>query len=114
MSEHRGARLSRVKTAATMLEVATPLLALMALAYRATLYWVLPASQDGSPGLGPTLDLILAMLLFATSLACAGLGVTLSLRGTAADKGHAYRAFFIGAGSFMLYELVYPYVPRLI
>lgn len=105
--------IARLHRAAGLLRVLAPALAVLGLAYRATLYWSLPAGSDGSPGLGPMLDFGLALVVFAVSLLCAGVGVLINLRGTLADRGRAYLTFFVGVGSFLVYELVTPYVPAL-
>lgn len=106
--------LPRLKRAAARLSIAAPALAVLALLYRATLYGSLPAGHGDGPGLGPLLDFGLAMLLFAVSLICAAIGVSINLLGTQADRPRAYKTFFIGLGSFLIYELLSPYVPRLI
>lgn len=104
----------KLKTAATYLEITSILISLFALAYRATLYWLLPASSDGTPGLAPLLDFSLAMLLFAVCLLCAGAGVGIHMQGEISDRRYAYRAFFIGVLSFLIYDLLYPHIPRLL
>ena len=111
-ASHRSS-LSRLKAAAAFLEVAAFIITLLALAFRATLYWQLPVSTSDNPGLAPLLDFSLAMLLFAICLLCAGVGVAISLQAGPRDKRHAYQAFFIGVLCFVLYDLLYPYVPRL-
>lgn len=85
---------TRLKRAAAALEVSCLVLALVGLGYRSTLYWLLPASQNGAgAGLAPMLDFAIALLLFAVCLLCAGTGVAISLHGGPQDKRHAYRAF---------------------
>lgn len=113
MTQSENPRVARFKALARPLEIAAPVLAILALLYRATLYWTLPGGASGEPGTAQLLDLGLALLLFLVGLLCAGAGVAISLFGGQADKGRAYRAFFLGAGSFMLYEFIYPHVPRL-
>lgn len=103
----------RLKTIAARLEMAAPLLAVLALVYRATLYWVLPGNGADDPGPAALLDFGLAMLLFLVCLACAAAGVAISIKGPPQDKRLAYRAFFSGVMSFLLYDLLHPYLPRL-
>ncbi len=110
----RMSRLSRIKHLAGLLEKATILLALGALLYRATVYWRLSAGPEQSAGPGEWIDLGLALLLFLVSLACASTGVAISMLGGKSDKPLAYRAFFIGVLSFLGYDLIHPYIPRLL
>jgi hypothetical protein len=106
--------LPKLKRAAAILEVAAIVIALLGLTYRATLFWLLPAASAEAPGLAALLDFGLAMLLFVVCMLCAGVGVAISLQGSQDDKRYAYRAFFIGVLSFFCYDLLHPYVPRLL
>lgn len=105
---------ARLTRTASYLEISALVLTAIALGFRATLYWTLPTVDDGNAGPAYMIDLGLAMLLFATCLTCAGVGVAISLYGPQATKGRAYRAFFVGVLCFLCYDLVYPYVPRLV
>lgn len=105
---------ARLTRTASYLEIAALVLTVIALGFRATLYWTLHAADGGSAGPAYSIDLGLALLLFATCLTCAGVGVAISLYGTKASKGRAYRAFFVGVLCFLFYDLVYPYVPQLL
>jgi len=113
MPETQSTVLPKLKRAAAILEVAAIVIALLGLTYRATLFWLLPAGRGDAPGLAPLLDFGLAMLLFVVCVLCAGIGVAISLQGSQGDKRYAYQAFFIGVLSFLLYDLLHPYVPRL-
>ncbi len=113
MSPYQTATAHRLRRAATGLEVAALLLTWIALAYRATFYWVLPADPNDTFALAPLIDFALALVLFAVCLSCAGVGVAISLYGSPEEKGYAYRAFLIGVLCFVIYDLVYPLVPRL-
>lgn len=104
----------KLKRATALLEITAISITLLALTYRATLYWWLPSSSNGELGLAPLLDFGLAMLLFVVCLLCAGAGVAISLQASTGEKRFAYRAFFIGVLSFVLYDLAYPYIPRLL
>lgn len=107
-------RVDTLKRLASPLQIAAVTLALLGLGYRATLYWTLPTGDEGAPGLGPVVDFSLAMLLFLVCAGCATVGVGIALWGEPRDKPVAYRAFFVGVLSFLGYDLLYPYVPRLV
>lgn len=105
--------LERLKGATARLETAALLLTLLALLFRATLYWQLPAGSEGGYGSGDLLDLGLALILFLVCCACAACGVAISLLGEREDKRLAYRAALVGMLSFIAYDFAHPYVPRL-
>lgn len=107
-------RLEMTKRLAGVLEKTAIGFALWSLFYRATLYWKLPAEPGQNYGLGDLLDLLFALLLFLICLFCAGTGVAISILGEKDDKPLAYKAFFIGLLSFLSYDLLHPYIPRLI
>jgi len=106
--------LPRLKAIAARLEIAVLAIALLALAFRATLYWTLPGGGNGGSGPGALLDFGLALLLFLLCALCASAGVAISVLGERSDKRHAYQAFFIGVLSFLAYDLLYPHVPQLL
>lgn len=114
MSLYQTATARRLRRVAVALEVTTLALACVALGYRATLYWTLPAAHGSPYSPALLIDFSLAMLLFAVCLMCAGAGVAISLYGDPQDKQYAYRAFFVGVLSFLAYDLLYPLVPRLL
>lgn len=104
-----GARLTRVSVG---LERAVLWTAALALAFRATLYWRLPAAAPRTVGTGDLLDFALAILLFALSFACAASGVAMSLK--AGSQPRVYRPVLVGITTFTLYFFVHPYVPRVL
>jgi hypothetical protein len=102
-----------LKQAARYLEAGSVALALAALAYRATLYWQLPSGGTQAPGVRDLVDFGLALLLFFICALCATAGVAINMMGERSDRPRAYRAFFIGVVSFLLYDILHPHVPRL-
>jgi hypothetical protein len=105
-----------INRAARLLERTCVTLALVALAFRATLYWRMPAAPGASYGPGDVLDFALGLVLFALCCACAASGVALSLRGAQRDgaaMARAYRPVVIGMTSFVVYYFLHPHVPRL-
>lgn len=107
------AGLETIKRLAGILEKVVIGLALLALLYRATLFWRLSAETGQAYGTGDLLDLALALLLFLLCLLCAGVGVAISMLGEKEDKPLAYKAFFVGILSFIGYDLLHPLIPRL-
>ena len=106
-------KLETLKRLSIRLQVVTVLIGVVALAFRSTLYWTLPAASGDAPALADLLDFSLAMLLFVVCALCATSGVGISLLGGAGDKRHAYQAFFVGVLSFLAYDLLHPLLPRL-
>jgi hypothetical protein len=107
-------RVERLKRLAASLEIGVLGLAVLALLFRATVYWQLPAGSGEPYGTGDVIDLGLALLLFLACGFCAICGVAISMLGDKADKRFAFQAFFIGVVSFLAYDLLHPYVPRLV
>lgn len=97
-----------------ILEWVTVALAVFALLFRATLYWLFPVEPGEPYGLGDILELGLMALLFVTGGVCAGLGVVLSARGDDQARRLAFRPVLIGICSFVIYYFVHPHVPRLL
>ena len=106
-------KLEQIKRLSITLQIGVGLIGVTALAFRATLYWSLPAASGDTPGSGDLLDFALAMLLFVVCALCATAGVAISLLGGPGDKRHAYQAFFVGVLSFLAYDLLHPLLPRL-
>lgn len=90
-------------------------LAVAALCFRATLYWLLPPNPGEAYGRGDVVDFALGLLLFFVSCLCAASAVALSMRGDHATDQHlAFRPAVVGITTFVLYYFVHPYVPRLL
>lgn len=106
--------LERIKQAVPILEISTLVFAAWSLLYRSTLYWTLPIDQGSRHGLGDTLDLLFALLLFIICFLCAASGVALSLMGGPGEKRLAYRPFLVGVLSFLVYDIVHPHMPKLL
>ena len=102
------------KRLSVILEIAAVLLASLALLFRATLYWLIPVAEGEPYGLGDILEFGLMILLFVVGGLCAGLGVVLSAKGDGVEQRLAFRPVLVGICSFVIYYLVYPYVPRLL
>jgi hypothetical protein len=103
-----------IKRTAAHLEVGAVGLALLALAYRATLYWQIAVTEGQAPSTRDLLDFALAMLLFLVCGLCATAGVAINFMGERSDRPLAYRAFFVGVVTFLLYDILHPHVPRLL
>lgn len=103
-----------MKRLSTILEFATVALAILALVFRATLYWLIPVAEGEPYGLGDVLDFGLMILLFLVSSVCASFGVLLSIRGDGLEQRLAFRPVLVGICSFVVYYLVHPQVPRLL
>jgi hypothetical protein len=103
-----------MKKVSVTLEIVTVALAILALVFRATLYWLIPGAPGEAYRLGDVLDFGLMVLLFFTGAVCAGLGVVLSMRGNELEQRLAFRPVLIGICSFVIYYLVHPHVPRLL
>lgn len=103
-----------IKRAAAYLEVGSVSLALLALAYRASLYWQIAVTEGQAPSTRDLLDFALALLLFVVCGLCATAGVAINLMGERSDRPRAYRAFFVGVVTFLLYDILHPHVPRLL
>lgn len=109
-----------INRAARVLERASVTLTVLALLFRATIYWRLPPAAGASYGQGDILDFALGLVLFAVCCACAACGVALSLHaGRAAGveraaMGVAYRPVVVGMTSFVAYYFLHPYTPRLL
>jgi hypothetical protein len=99
---------------AALLERSVVVLALLALAFRATLHGSLPRSPGAAFGTGDVIDFALALLLFALCTACGAIGVMLSLRaGSDRERGLSFRPAVVGMTTFVVYYLVHPLVPNL-
>ena len=107
-------KIQRLKKVAASLEIGALVIVVWALLFRATLYWKLPPASGEPYGTGDVLDFAFAILLFGVCCLCAMAGVAISLLGDQGDKRFAYQAFFIGVVSFFAYDLLHPYVPRLL
>lgn len=103
-----------MKRFSVSLEIAVVALAVLALLFRATLYWLIPVAEGEPYGLADVLDFALMVLLFITSSLCAGVGVWLSIRGDELAQRLAFRPVLVGICSFVIYYLIYPHVPRLL
>lgn len=97
--------------AARTLERTVVALAVLALAYRATLYGTLAQPPGGGYGAGEIVDYALGLLLFLLCTACAALGVALSARAGDAERAMSYRPVLVGMTTFVVYYLVHPLVP---
>jgi hypothetical protein len=73
-------RLERIKRLSLLLQAGAVLTGVVALAYRATLYWALPGGGD-APGTRDLVDFGLAMMLFLVCALCATSGVAISVLG---------------------------------
>lgn len=103
-----------VKKLSVALEITAVALALLALWFRATWYWLIPVAEGAPYGLGDILDFALMALLFIVGACCAGLGVMLSARGNDLEQRLAFRPVLVGICSFVIYYFVHPHVPRLL
>lgn len=106
-------RLERLKRLSITLQLGAVMIGVLALAYRATFYWTLPAASGNAAATGEVVDFALALLLFLVCALCATSGVAISVLGERSDKRHAYQAFFVGVLTFLAYDLLHPYLPRL-
>lgn len=89
-------------------------MALGALLFRATLYWVIPVT-DGEPyGLADVIDFGLGLVLFLVCTVCAATGVLLSFRQDPEEHRLAFRPVLVGILSFLAYYFLHPHVPRLV
>ncbi|MGE0483586.1 MAG: hypothetical protein AB7Q81_05575 [Gammaproteobacteria bacterium] len=105
---------ARLQRLAALLERSVVALALLALAFRATLYGSLPRAVGAIYGTGDVIDFALAVLLFALCTACAALGVLLALQaGNERERGMSFRPAVVGMTTFVVYYLLHPLVPDL-
>jgi len=104
---------SSVKRFSRILEFLVIGSALLALVYRATLYWLLPPVAGESFGLGDIVDFGLALELFFLSLLCAASAVVLSLKGQGQAQHLAFRLAVIGITTFVVYYFLHPHMPQL-
>jgi len=105
---------SRLKKLSFYLEISALVLALGALLFRATLYWVIPVAEGEPYGLGNLIDFALAMALFVLGVTCAAAGVWLSFRKDPDDHRLAFRPVLVGIVSFVGYYFLHPHVPKLL
>lgn len=103
-----------MKSVSVTLEIVTVALAILALLFRATLYWLIPGEEGEAYRLGDILDFGLMVLLFVAGGVCAGLGVALSMRGDELEQRLAFRPVLVGICSFVIYYFAHPHVPRLL
>ena len=95
------------------LEVVVVSLAIGALVYRATLYWLLPVKAGEPYGLGDVVDFAIGMLLFFISLLCSAAAVALSMKSQGQNQHLAFRPAVVGITTFVVYYFLHPHVPRL-
>ncbi len=107
MTHHTILRLSRA------LERATLALAMVALTFRATLYWQLPPPSGAAYGRGDLIDFGLTAALFLLAGVTAASGLGLAIKGTRDQMGAAYRPMVVGMTTFTVYYFLNPLVPRL-
>ena len=105
---------SRLKKLSAYLEVAAIVMALGALLFRATLYWVIPVAEGEPYGLGDLIDFGFSLALFILCVICAAAGVWLSFRKDPDDHRLAFRPVLIGIVSFVTYYFLHPHVPKLL
>ncbi|MGR9089589.1 MAG: hypothetical protein ACU85U_03295 [Gammaproteobacteria bacterium] len=103
-----------VQRVARSLEVAAVSLAVGALLYRATAYWLFVPAKGEPYGVGDIIDFALAMLLFLVCGLCAAAGVASSMSGDGTEQHRAFRPAVIGITSFVVYYFLHPHVPRLL
>jgi len=103
-----------IKRLARALETATVATALLALGFRATLYWRWPPPPGASYGSGDLVDFGLGLVVFALATLAASCAVALSLRADRAGMAAAYRPLVVGTTTFAVYYFLHPYVPRLL
>ena len=103
-----------IQRAARVLEIAAVSLAIIALLYRATVYWQLPPPPGEPYGPGDIIDFAFAMLLFLVCGLCAAAGVASSMSGDGSEQHLAFRPAVIGITSFVGYYLLHPHIPRLL
>ena len=103
-----------VQRAARVLEATAVSLAIGALLYRATAYWLFIPAPGEPYGVGDVIDFALAMLLFAVCGLCAAAGVASSMSGDGKEQHLAFRPAVIGITSFVVYYFLHPHVPRLL
>ena len=103
-----------IQRVARVLEVAAVSLALGALLYRATAYWMFVPAQGEPYGIGDIIDFALAMLLFLVFGLCAAAGVAASMSGDGTEQHLAFRPAVIGITSFVVYYFLHPHIPRLL
>lgn len=103
-----------VRRAARALEAASIALAIGALLYRGTAYWLFAPAPGEPYGLGDIIDFALAMVLFVVCGLCAAAGLASSMSGDGSEQHLAFRPAVIGITSFVAYYLLHPHVPRLL
>ena len=96
------------------LEIAAVVCAVGALAYRSTVYWMLPPEPGEPYGFGDILDFVLALVVFAVCGLAAASAVLLSMTGEGRAPHLAFRPAVIGITAFVAYYFLYPYAPRLV
>ena len=96
-----------------MLERAVVVLAIAALLYRAKIYHTIAKPAGAAYGLGDVIDFGLGLVLFVVACLCAASGIALMRMTDAAGNAAAYRPAVIGMTTFVVYYLVYPYIPAL-
>ena len=108
-------KLSNLNKLTALLEVASVLVALVALVFRSTWYWKIPVAPGEPYGVGDLIDFGLGLATFVICSACAASAVLLITMTPTKDRTSApYRAMFVGMGAFLLYYFLHPHMPRLL
>jgi len=102
-----------VQRIARVLEILVVVLAVVGLAYRATVYWLLPPAAGEPYGVGDIVDFALGMLIFLAGGLCAAAAVGASVSGDGSEQHLVFRPAVIGITSFVVYYFLHPHVPRL-
>ena len=103
-----------VKRFSAVLEICVVVLALAALLFRASVYWLLPPLAGESYGWGDVLDFALGLTLFFVSGLCAIMAVVMSIKGQGLEQQLAFRPAVVGITSFVVYYYLHPHMPQLI
>jgi hypothetical protein len=103
-----------IQTFARRLEIGVVVFALAALAYRASIYWLLPPRPGEAYGSGDVIDFVFGLVLFLLSGLCALAAVMMSINSEGSTQVLAFRPAVVGITSFVVYFFLHPYVPRLI
>jgi len=88
-------------------------LLLVALLFRATLYWSIPVADDEPYGGGDILEIILFLLIILFSLAAALYATILAVVPKLREKKYILRLLLVGALVPMLYFILHPLMPKL-
>ena len=103
-----------IRTLAILIGVLPPVVLVMALVFRATLYWTIPVADGEPKGGGEILEVLLFLGLLTTSALAVLVAILLAVVPAIREARLAVRLGLVALFSPVAYWVLHPLVPRLV